>query len=347
MGPVEMLTKLLKAVVVMFIVWLSGMYGLSFAWILIGTTLGVLYIKQRRNRAHQYSKTKELANESKAVNDAFQELPCWVNFPDVERAEWLNKILYQFWPYFGKYVENALRESVEPMLRTKVPSSLSGIRFETIRLGDLPPRIGGIKVHIHNVRRSEVILDVDVIYAGDSKITVTAKGLKIGVEDIQIRGTIRVVLYPLLPEAPLLGGLTMYFINRPRVDFDLTNVLNVLETPGLSTVLRNLVDDAIAGFMVLPNKLAIPLSGSLQFRFLYSALTYHIYQYQIFEHEEESGNLSHMTFCNLLPCVYHLQPDLLCVDFLIFLPVFVFLNFTVNLLLHCEHQLSLLFSFFF
>ena len=241
-------------------VWLAGNCGLSFAWIIIGCVVLATFFKQRADRKVKRTLARAIANEKAAIK-LCPELPSWVNFPDVERAEWLNKVIRQVWPFVGKALDKMLRESVEPVLRTKVPSTLSGIRFDTIRIGDLPPRIGGIKVHTDNLKRSEAMLDVDIIYAGDAKIILATKGVKLGVEDLEIRGTLRVLLYPLIPDLPLIGGLTMYFINRPVINFDLTNVLNVLETPGVKTLLRNVIDDAIASFVVLPNKIAISLSG--------------------------------------------------------------------------------------
>eukprot|EP00794_Sanderia_malayensis_P012225 gene12225-13485_t len=266
----EMLSKFTRLLALLLVVWLAGVYGVSFAWVILVSFVVVLYMKQRRERQRRKLVARCVSNDAqKIIADTLKEdLPAWVNFPDVERAEWLNKILRQFWPYLEKLATATLRETVEPELRRKAPSSLGGIRFETIRLGDIPPRITGIKAHVDKVKRSEIILDVDILYAGDSKITIAFKAagvktLKVGVEDIQIKGNVRIILHPLLPEMPLIGGITMYFINRPQLDFDLTNLTNVLDIPGLSTLLRNLIDDEIARYIVLPNKVAMSLSDKV------------------------------------------------------------------------------------
>ena len=256
----------------LFGVWATGCYGLSFAWVIIASVGLAMFFKTRADRATQRIISRTIANEKAAVAIC-PDLPSWVNFPDVERAEWVNKILHQMWPFVGKVLDRFLRENIGPVLRKKVPSTLNGIHFDTIRLGDLPPRIGGIKVHTDNLKRSEIMMDVDIIYAGDSKITLSTKGLKVGIEDLELRGTLRVLLYPLIPDVPLIGGVAMYFINRPRVQFDLTNMLNVLETPGVSSLLRNIIDDAIASFIVLPNKVAISLSGVY---FIYAFLNFSV-----------------------------------------------------------------------
>ncbi len=43
--------------------------------------------------------------------------PAWMNFPDVERAEWVNDIIRAIWPHLDNMVEKILRNDVEPMAK--------------------------------------------------------------------------------------------------------------------------------------------------------------------------------------------------------------------------------------
>lgn len=183
-----------------------------------------------------------------------------VFFPDVERAEWLNKMLVQLWPYINDMVIKILKEQVEPEIQKNVPGFLSSIHFKEISLGEVPPRIGGIKTYTHNVDRNEIIMDIDLIYAGDSDFELSVKGISVGIEDLQLRGSLRVILRPLIPAAPLVGGVSVFFLNRPDIDFDLTNLANILDIPGLSDIIRGVIDDVVAGFVVLPNRITVPLT---------------------------------------------------------------------------------------
>lgn len=183
-----------------------------------------------------------------------------VFFPDVERAEWLNKMLVQLWPYINDMVIKILKEQVEPEIQKNVPGFLSSIHFKEISLGEVPPRIGGIKTYTHNVDRDEIIMDIDLIYAGDSDFELSVKGISVGIEDLQLRGSLRVILRPLIPAAPLVGGVSVFFLNRPDIDFDLTNLANILDIPGLSDIIRGVIDDVVAGFVVLPNRITVPLT---------------------------------------------------------------------------------------
>ena len=62
----------------------------------------------------------------------------------------------------GIFVSNTLIEKVEPKLKSKLDKKkLSNFRFENIDLGNIPPRVTGIKVHDKNVSRNEIVIDLD------------------------------------------------------------------------------------------------------------------------------------------------------------------------------------------
>ncbi|GFU45708.1 extended synaptotagmin-3 [Trichonephila clavipes] len=102
-------------------------------------------------------------------------------------------------------------------------------------------------------------MDLEIRYSGDCNIQVGVKKFKAGIKDLQIYGTIRVVMKPLVKIIPLVGGVTVFFLNRPRIDFNLTNVANVLDMPGLGDILRKAVSEQVAAMMVLPNKFPVQL----------------------------------------------------------------------------------------
>ncbi|XP_071513243.1 extended synaptotagmin-2-B isoform X7 [Panulirus ornatus] len=186
-------------------------------------------------------------------------MPAWVTFPDMERVEWLNKIIRQLWPYAGHYVQDLCKFSIEPSMRTALEEyKLSGFKFEKIILGDTPPRLSGVKVY-DDTSRHEIIMDMDFAYAGDCKFEVSVSKFKMGIKDLQISGRMRVVMKPLVRQIPLVGGLQVFFLNNPDVDFNLIGLADVFDMPGLSDILRSIVIEQIAHMMVLPNRYPIQL----------------------------------------------------------------------------------------
>lgn len=44
---------------------------------------------------------------------------------------------------------------------------------------------------------------------------------------------IRIIMKPLISTIPLVGGLQVFFLNNPDIDFNLIGVADVLDMPGL------------------------------------------------------------------------------------------------------------------
>lgn len=65
---------------------------------------------------------------------SFDEVPAWVMFPDVERAEWINKIVRHLWPDLKDLVEQQLKD-FEPKIQRI--DYLSGFKFSKIDFGTI------------------------------------------------------------------------------------------------------------------------------------------------------------------------------------------------------------------
>eukprot|EP00105_Crassostrea_gigas_P027085 XP_011448299.1 PREDICTED: extended synaptotagmin-2 isoform X2 [Crassostrea gigas] len=254
-------------------VWLSGYLNFSPSWILFGLILYVWKERQGQRKKLQIEIRQDTArDEQKAILARVEDLPSWVHFPEVERAEWFNKILDQIWPFIGGYVKELLTNSIQPKIQAS-HAQMASFVFTKIDLGDIPPRIGGVKVYTKNVRRDEIYMDLDIIYSSDCDLMVKLKGMNMGIKDLQIRGTMRVILKPLISRMPLFGGLSVFFLNNPSIDFNLKGIADAFDLPGLRQSLsREMVEDIIAeqiaNIMVLPNRIAVPMIEGLNLSLL-------------------------------------------------------------------------------
>ncbi|XP_029140553.1 extended synaptotagmin-3, partial [Protobothrops mucrosquamatus] len=185
-----------------------------------------------------------------------------VHFPDVERVEWLNKIVEQFWPYFGAIMEKTFKEILEPKIRGK-NVHLKTCTFTRIHLGDKCPKIKGVKTYTKEVNRRQVILDLQICYIGDCEIHMEISKLKVGVKGLQLHGTLRVILEPLLTDIPFFGAVTMFFLQKPHLEINWAGLTNLLDAPGISLLSDSLIQDLIAARLVLPNRLTIPLKKNM------------------------------------------------------------------------------------
>eukprot|EP00066_Takifugu_rubripes_P021092 XP_011610358.1 PREDICTED: extended synaptotagmin-3-like [Takifugu rubripes] len=81
----------------------------------------------------------------------------WVHFPEVEKVDWVNKVLEQAWPFFGMYMEKFLKENIQPAVRLSSPA-LKTFAFTKIHFGNIPLKIKGMKAYTHEVDQREVVL---------------------------------------------------------------------------------------------------------------------------------------------------------------------------------------------
>ncbi|XP_048779995.1 extended synaptotagmin-2-like isoform X2 [Ostrea edulis] len=254
-------------------VWLSGYLNFSPSWLLIGLILYVWKERQGQRKKLQIEIRQDIArDEQSAILARVEDLPSWVHFPEVERAEWFNKILDQIWPFIGDYVKELLTTNIQPKIQTS-HAQMSSFVFTKIDLGDIPPRIGGVKVYTENVRRDEIYMDLDIIYSSDCELMMKIKGINLGVEDLQVRGTMRVIFKPLIGRMPLFGGISVFFLNNPTIDFNLKGLADALDFPGLRQcsqreMVEDIIAEQIANIMVLPNRIAVPMIEELNLNLL-------------------------------------------------------------------------------
>ncbi|XP_077362093.1 extended synaptotagmin-2 [Festucalex cinctus] len=264
----EMWVKFGKTFAAILPIYILGYLEFSFSWVLIG--LAALFYWRRAHGAKDYRVNRALAfleHEDKVVkqNLPTTELPSWVHYPDVERVEWLNKTVKQMWPFICQFVDKLFRESIEPAVKGASPH-LSSFCFSKIDMGDKPLRVNGVKVYTENVDKRQVIMDMQISFVGNTEIDVDIKKYycRAGIKSIQLHGVMRVVMEPLLGDMPLVGALSVFFLKKPLLDINWTGLTNMLDIPGINGLCDNLIQDIVGGFLLLPNRITIPLVGEAQ-----------------------------------------------------------------------------------
>ncbi|XP_069345634.1 extended synaptotagmin-1 isoform X1 [Eulemur rufifrons] len=263
------LTSFGRRLLVLVPVYLAGAVGLSLGFVLVGLALYLGWRRVREEKERSLRVARQLLDDeerltAKTLYMSHRELPAWVSFPDVEKAEWLNKIVAQVWPFLGQYMEKLLAETVAPAVRGS-NTHLQTFAFTRVELGEKPLRIIGVKVH-PGQRKEQILLDLNISYVGDVQIDVEVKKYfcKAGVKGMQLHGVLRVILEPLIGDLPIVGAVSMFFIRRPTLDINWTGMTNLLDIPGLSSLSDTMIMDSIAAFLVLPNRLLVPLVPNLQ-----------------------------------------------------------------------------------
>ncbi|RXM33977.1 Extended synaptotagmin-3 [Acipenser ruthenus] len=256
-----------KVFLYLFPVYLVGYLGLSISWVLFALMLWMWWKRNRTSKLARFAAAVDfLDNERHVITEGLKELnmPAWVHFPDVEKADWLNQILDQAWPYFGIFMEKVFRNSIEPAVRAS-NIHLKTFTFTKIHFGEKPLKIKGVKACTKGLDKRQVILDLQISYVADCEINVEIKKIcKAGVKGMQLHGTLRVILEPLIGQSPLVGGVTFFFIRRPLLEINWTGLTNLLDVPGLNDMSDGAILDIISSYMVLPNRYCVPLIDQVQ-----------------------------------------------------------------------------------
>ncbi|XP_068428085.1 extended synaptotagmin-3 [Clinocottus analis] len=259
----ELLAYFGRAIFILYPVYLTGYLGLSVSWVLLCMVMATWWKKNRQRKDARIGTAIEFVdNETRVVNQELQsalQMATWVHFPDVEKVDWVNKVLEQAWPFFGMYMEKLLKENIQPAVRLSSPA-LKMFTFTKVHFGHIPLRITGMRAYTHEVDHREVVLDLNICYDGDVDIDAEVKPpITAGVKGLQLKGMMRVILEPLIGQVPLVGGVTFFFIRRPTLQINWTGMTNLLDSPAFSSLSEGTIMDIIASLMVLPNRMCVPL----------------------------------------------------------------------------------------
>ena len=64
------------------------------------------------------------------ILQSLAQLPSWVSFPLVHRAEWLNSLLVELWPHVDALTWKIMQEKVQPMAKEILAEyHLTGFRY--------------------------------------------------------------------------------------------------------------------------------------------------------------------------------------------------------------------------
>ncbi|XP_054582646.1 extended synaptotagmin-2 isoform X3 [Eptesicus fuscus] len=169
------------------------------------------------------------------------------------------------WPFICQFIEKLFRETIEPAVRG-ANTHLSTFSFTRVDVGQQPLRINGVKVYTENVDKRQIILDLQISFVGNCEIDLEIKRYfcRAGVQSIQIHGTMRVILEPLIGDMPLVGALSIFFLRKPLLEINWTGLTNLLDIPGLNGLSDTIILDIISNYLVLPNRITVPLVSEVQ-----------------------------------------------------------------------------------
>lgn len=203
-----------------------------------------------------------------------------------DSLEWVNQMFGKLWPklvnLIGVYVEHP-DSRINQKMRAKMPGLLKNMHFSRFQLGpqspsfklkqvrDAPERLGqagmqGLELHLEFVLGSAASdgQPGKVAKNSDIEIDLGVAGLKLGVRSFRMSGEMVVRFEPLLQEVPVIGGMVICCLNRPRVEMEFSGLAAQMVDRGLEGNLRGLIDWGISSCLVMPNVMGMPIGSESQ-----------------------------------------------------------------------------------
>lgn len=138
----------------------------------------------------------------------------------------LQHLLQYFYPALAATLAVAARRKLQPSLERLRTATLRDVRLEDLSFGDVVPVINAVK--LYDTPPGQVVADIELSWDAGGRLRLGVSlseggSLYVPVEvcDLRFTGVVRVVISPLLPAPPFIGGITFSSSPRPAVDFKL------------------------------------------------------------------------------------------------------------------------------
>ncbi|CAE8589624.1 unnamed protein product [Polarella glacialis] len=171
-----------------------------------------------------------------------------------DEVAWLNAATKPIWDHLNSGFRRLVEEQLEPALQERVPFVGRYLHFKKLSLGEAAPSFGPV-----TVTRSDhgVELNIGIQFVGTGLLEFSAPVASVEVADISVKGSLQIILYPLVDSLNPIGGITFTCLDRPEIDLTVRTGSELM--PNLYDFVRDTVDDVVAGLMVIPNGVAIAL----------------------------------------------------------------------------------------
>jgi len=260
----------------------------AVAGLFIGLAVGVVLaiFKYRSIREGRiFARALRLQPGTHYIRALVKRWPQWIELGRSEPAEFFNRLLDGAWPYLSKALGDKITDSLGPVLEANRPGFIKSLEIKRFNFGVHPIKVGAVSSQLWSDR--EIALEMDVSWVSDADIQVgvvavtsrtsaaaaelaamsgsqiaDGQGLLIKVQDITVKGTMRIIFTPLIPTMPMFGGMIISFLEEPVIRFRpiiAGGAAGALATPVLGWVSTTLTRTLAKAF-VWPERIAIDMS---------------------------------------------------------------------------------------
>lgn len=113
-----------------------------------------------------------------------------------------------------------------------------------------------------NLHQDEIVIDLNVSYFGDAELSFSLNSIPGVVKNIELVGTLRVVLKSSVSTTQLIENIEITFLEYPTYDFELMAALAPLNMFMSGELLHSVIKEQLSNRLVFPNKIVIKVKES-------------------------------------------------------------------------------------
>ncbi|KAJ9459046.1 Reticulocyte-binding protein 2-like protein a [Diplonema papillatum] len=185
-----------------------------------------------------------------------------------EGFEWFTSLLEVMWPSIRSYTIKYVKDQMQPMINRCCQPYGVTCRIKKLDLGRNSPAFGPITARYVAGEgkavsdKSAVEISLGITIRSDMTLEMSTSAGSVGIQNFSFSGTLYMWLRPFLDTPPFVGAIEMSFVNPPTLELDWTGFVGgSLEAFGFQKMIRDLIDQSIADYCVLPNFYAYPMTA--------------------------------------------------------------------------------------
>jgi len=92
---------------------------------------------------------------------------------------------------------------------------------------------------------------------------VSVLGVPTKLKEIEFKGDLRITLEPLITDVPIVGNISICFLEPPFIDFNFDGAGAIVNAPGVEQGIKKAIGSVMESMLVLPKRIDIPLTDKL------------------------------------------------------------------------------------
>lgn len=229
----------------------------SFACLGCGVGIGAAVSSMRQSRGHAHVAPLLRSRTEGRLNDAQHHEPCIIEAADAQ-CHWLNSLVSILWPRIDQFLKILVETQIQPAINEALPHVMKdSVVIKRCSLGEATPSFSNFKVKERT--NNAIVLELGVEVLSNLDVQIKAMHLPLGIREFLFRGVLTVVLEPPANAPPFFGGVEVYLVNPPELDFDFTGAANIADLKIVKSVLQKTIRGQLKKLLVVPARIAIDL----------------------------------------------------------------------------------------